>query len=56
VAAVAPGSGPPTGSVTFYDGSTALGTGTLSGGSATYTTTEAPDRPGLDHGGLWRRQ
>ena len=40
VAAVAPGTGTPTGSVTFYDGSTTLGTVTLSAGSATYTTTK----------------
>ena len=39
VAAVAPGSGTPTGSVTFYDGSTALKTASLSGGSTTFTTT-----------------
>ncbi len=38
VAAVAPGAGTPTGSVTFEDGSTAIGTGTLSGGVATLTT------------------
>src|SRR5262249_36983740 len=31
VNAVAPGSGTPTGQVTFYDGATALGTGTLNG-------------------------
>ncbi len=38
VAAVAPGSGTPTGSVTFYDGATVLGTATLSSGSASLTT------------------
>ncbi len=38
VAAVAPGSGTPAGSVTFADGSTTLATVTLSGGMATYTT------------------
>lgn len=40
-ATVAPssGSGTPTGTVTFYDGSTALGNGTLSSGSAAYSTT-----------------
>ncbi len=32
------GSGTPTGTVTFMDGSTALGTGTLSGGLATFAT------------------
>jgi hypothetical protein len=35
VKAVAPGSGTPTGTVSFLDGSTTLGTGTLSGGTAT---------------------
>ena len=35
VKAVAPGSGTPTGTVSFLDGSTSLGTGTLSGGKAT---------------------
>ena len=38
VSAVAPGSGTPTGTVTFKDGSTVLGSGTLSGGVATLTT------------------
>ncbi len=38
VAAVAPGSGAPTGTVTFMDGSNTLGMGTLSGGMATFTT------------------
>ena len=38
VAAVAPGSGTPTGSVTFADGSTTLARVTLAGGMATYTT------------------
>ncbi len=39
VAANAPGGGTPTGTVTFKDGSTTLGTGALSnGGVATYTT------------------
>ena len=38
IAAAAPGSGTPTGTVTFYDGTTAIGTGTLSDGSASYTT------------------
>lgn len=33
VAAVAPGSGDPTGSVTFYDGGTAIGAGTLANGT-----------------------
>jgi hypothetical protein len=39
VTAKAPGSGKPTGTVTFMDGTTALGTGTLDGtGHATFTT------------------
>jgi hypothetical protein len=38
VAAVAPGGGIPTGSVTFQDGSTVLGTIALSGGAAVYRT------------------
>ena len=43
VKAVAPGSGTPTGSVTFMDGSTAIGTGTLkSTGVATFTTSSLP--------------
>ncbi len=40
VAAVAPGTGTPTGSVTFTDGSTTLGKVTLAGGTATYKTTK----------------
>jgi PKD repeat protein len=38
VSAVAPGSGTPTGSVTFFDNGTSLGTGVLSGGVATLST------------------
>jgi hypothetical protein len=38
VAAVPPGAGTPTGNVTFKDGSTTLGSGTLSGGVATFAT------------------
>ena len=34
----APGAGSPTGTVTFLDGSTSLGTGTVTGGVATFTT------------------
>jgi hypothetical protein len=37
-AAVTTASGTPTGTVTFFDGTTILGTGTLSGGTATFTT------------------
>ena len=40
VAAVAPGTGTPTGSVTFFDGSTTLKTVTLTAGAAIYTTTK----------------
>ncbi len=39
VAVIPPGSGMPSGTVTFFDGVTTLGTGTLSGGTATFTTT-----------------
>ncbi len=43
LAAVSPGSGTPSGIVTFYDnGSTVLGTGALTGGIATFTTTTLP--------------
>jgi len=38
VTASAPGSGTPTGKVTFWDGSKILGSGTLSGGIASYVT------------------
>ena len=38
VAAVAPGSGTPTGTVTFKDGATVLGSGTLSSGKAVFST------------------
>jgi predicted outer membrane repeat protein len=38
VSAASPGSGTPTGTVTFYSGSTVLGTATLNGGVATFTT------------------
>ena len=39
-ATVSGSSGTPTGTVTFEDGTTGLGTGTLSGGQATYTTSK----------------
>ena len=52
VSAVAPGTGTPTGSVSFLDGSTTLGTGKLTAGTATYTTAKLPDRSGFDHGGV----
>ena len=38
VAAASPGSGTPTGQVVFYDGSTPIDTESLSGGTASYTT------------------
>ena len=38
VSVTAPGAGMPTGSVTFRDGTTVLGTAPLSGGTATFTT------------------
>jgi hypothetical protein len=38
VGAISPGSGIPTGTVTFKDGNTTLGTGNLSSGTATFTT------------------
>ena len=38
VTAVAPGAGTPTGTVTFKDGITTIGTGMLSGGSTTFST------------------
>ncbi|HET6843291.1 MAG TPA: Ig-like domain repeat protein [Candidatus Angelobacter sp.] len=38
VSPVAPGTGTPTGTVTFLDGGSSIGTGTLSGGVATFTT------------------
>ncbi|MDF3294442.1 Ig-like domain-containing protein, partial [Streptomyces sp. RB6PN23] len=37
--AISPGAGTPTGTVSFFDGATLLGTGTLSGGVATFSTT-----------------
>jgi hypothetical protein len=42
VSANAPGSGTPTGSVTFMNGSTTLGTVTLSGATASYSTAKLP--------------
>ena len=60
VTANAPGAGTPTGTVTFMDGTTALGTGTLGGVSgndqATFTTSPVGQRqPALHHRGLQRR-
>ena len=53
VKAVAPGSGTPTGSVAFLDGSTTLGTGTLNGGTASDLDSRRPGA--LDHRRLRRR-
>lgn len=41
VTAVSPGAGTPTGTVTFMDGVTAIGSGVVAGGIASYTTTPA---------------
>lgn len=45
VAPVAPATGTPSGTVTFYDGATVLGTGQLSGGVATFSTQWLPIGP-----------
>ena len=45
VAAVAPGAGTPSGTVTFKDSATTLGTATLSGGVATFSTGTLPAGP-----------
>ncbi len=42
VAAVSPGAGTPTGSVQFFNGTTLLGTGTITAGVATVTTAALP--------------
>ena len=49
-------SGTPSGTVTFKDGATTLGTGTLSGGTATLLDVIAVGQRSHHHGGLWRRQ
>ena len=57
VAAVAPGSGAPTGTVTFKDGSIILGTGMLKrSGLAVFTTKRVVRRDARDHGELQRRR
>ena len=56
VTAASPGSGTPTGTVTFYDGTTTLGNGTLSGGTATLHDHVRRPRRTVDHGGLRRRR
>ena len=56
VAAVSPGSGTPTGTRHIQaDGTTTLGTGTLTAGSATFSTSSSDGRHALDHRGLLRR-
>jgi hypothetical protein len=42
VAAVSPGAGTPTGSVTFFNGTSSIGSGTLSGGVASVSTASLP--------------
>ena len=52
----APGAGTPTGTVTFKDGATTLGTGTLAvSGAATFITSALALAGHTDHGGLRRR-
>src|SRR5207237_7607042 len=50
VAAVAPGAGTPTGTVTFLDGGVSFGTGTLSGGTASIAKSNLTDRKSLVSG------
>jgi hypothetical protein len=47
IAVIAPGSGTPTGTVSFYDGKTLIGTSTVTGGSAAlwWSPTRLNDRP-----------
>ena len=56
VKAVAPGSATPTGTVSFLDGSTTLGTGTPSGGTAHVLDLDSRRRRALDHCDLRRRR
>ena len=54
VGVTSPGNGTPTGTVEFFDGTTSLGTGTLTSGQATVVTSSlAPGFP-FDHRGLLR--
>ena len=56
VTVVSPGTGTPSGTVTFKDGMATLGTGTLNGaGVATFTTAGAGGGPSHHHGDLRRR-
>ena len=56
VSPVSPGSGTPTGTVTFKDGATSLGTVNLISGTATFTTSALTDGFAHDHGELRRRR
>ena len=57
VTVAAPGAGTPTGTVTFMDGATTLGTGTLNAaGVATLHDRDAVGRPSQRHRGLRRRR
>ena len=47
-----PGSGTPTGTVTFYDGTAALDTANLGGGKATFKNLRPGRRVPIDHGGI----
>ena len=53
---VAPGTGTPTGTVTFLDGGSPVGTGTLSGGVATFSTSALAAWESHTDGQLWRRR
>ena len=55
VAAVSPLTGTPTGTVTFYNGTTSLGTATLTNGVASLAPLALPNRRQLDHGTILRR-
>ena len=54
-ATVSGAGGVPTGTVTFYNGTTSMGTGTLANGVATLTTSFSSAGTVHHHGGLWRR-
>ena len=56
VSVVSPGTGVPTGTVTFEEGSTTLGTATLIDGVAELSTTPSAAGSRDDHGRLWRRR
>ena len=54
VTANSPGSGTPTGTVTFYDGTNVLGIGTLSSSGKAKFTTGTGGGDALDNGRIWR--